>query len=97
MFSEEDSNIHIIDARTFQTHVIVPVPHTSPYTPGTVDPRHLSSYTRERNGVEGGVSGIAGVAFDPSGDWLYSGTEKTIVEWDMRKFGGGESGTWQMA
>lgn len=46
---------------------------------------------------EGETWGIAGVAFDPTGDWLYSGTERTVVEWDLRRVGGGEGGTWQMA
>ena len=41
--------------------------------------------------------GIAGVAFDPTGEWLYSGTENTVVEWDLRRVGGGEGGTWRMA
>lgn len=31
--------------------------------------------------MDGGTHGIAGVAFDPTGDWLYSGTEKTLGDW----------------
>ena len=67
--------------------MIVPVPFTSDST----------ARREQRAGVEGGTWGIAGVGFDPTGDWLYSGTEKTVVEWDLRKLGGGEGGTWQMA
>ncbi|WVQ78405.1 hypothetical protein IAT38_000491 [Cryptococcus sp. DSM 104549] len=90
VFSEENSNIHIIDARTFATHVIVPVPSVPN---GSVDPEVAN---KPRTGVEGGTWGIAGVAFDPSGDFLYSGTERTVVEWDMRRLGG-QGGTWAMA
>ena len=28
--------------------------------------------------------GIAGVCFDPTGDFLYTGTERTVVEYDLR-------------
>jgi len=90
--SQENSNLHIVDAKTFNSHVVVPVPHVVPSP--TVDPATLY---RDRMGVEGGTWGIAGVGFDPTGDWLYSGTEKTIVEWDLRRVGGGEGGTWGMA
>ncbi|ORX33426.1 hypothetical protein BD324DRAFT_639736 [Kockovaella imperatae] len=90
VFSEENSNIHIVDARTFHTHVVVPVPWR-PASSATDTQR------TDRKGVENGVTGIAGIAFDPSGDWLYSGTERTVVEWDMRRLGGGESATWQVA
>jgi WD40 repeat protein len=94
VFSEENSNIHIIDARTFHTHVILPVPADQAASTSAIPAGGQSS----RSGVEGGTWGIAGVAFDPSGDWLYSGTERTVVEWDMRRCGGGgEAGTWQMA
>ncbi|CAD6581228.1 MAG: hypothetical protein TREMPRED_002944 [Tremellales sp. Tagirdzhanova-0007] len=87
VFSEENSNIHIVDARTFHTHVIVPVPHAS------------YPSARELTGRQemGENWGIAGVAFDPTGEWLYSGTENTVVEWDLRRVGGGEGGTWRMA
>ncbi|WOO85523.1 putative protein [Vanrija pseudolonga] len=91
VFSEENYNIHIIDARTFNTHVVVPVPYDLP-PPATPAPRRYN-----RHGVDGGTWGISGVAFDPTGDWLYAGTERTIVEWDMRRYGGGEGGTWAMA
>ncbi|WVQ98832.1 hypothetical protein IAU59_005963 [Kwoniella sp. CBS 9459] len=89
VFSEENSNIHIIDAQTFQSHLVIPVPHVPS---GTADPDAL---TRPRLGIEGGGWGIAGVAFDPTGDWLYSGTERTVVEWDLRRGGRGE-GVWGM-
>jgi hypothetical protein len=46
--------------------------------------------------VEGAQWGIAGIAFDPTGQWLYSGTEGTVVEWDMRGGALGQ-GTWGMA
>ncbi|KAL1405486.1 hypothetical protein Q8F55_009120 [Vanrija albida] len=91
VFSEENYNIHIIDARTFNTHVVVPVPYDPP-PPTPPAPRRYN-----RHGVDGGTWGISGVAFDPTGDWLYAGTERTIVEWDMRRYGGGEGGTWAMA
>jgi hypothetical protein len=87
IFSEENTNIHIIDARTFDTHVVIPVPHT---LPGEAAP------TR-RTGVDCSHTGISGIGFDPSGDWLYAGTERTVVEWDLRRHGGGEGGTWSMA
>ncbi|ODN83234.1 hypothetical protein L202_01414 [Cryptococcus amylolentus CBS 6039] len=88
VFSEEISNIHIIDARTFATHVVLPVPHVPT---GTTDYNERNS---PRKGVDGGTWGIAGLAFDPTGDWLYSGTEKTVVEWDLRKMNRGGEGTW---
>nr|XP_019013613.1 uncharacterized protein I206_01683 [Kwoniella pini CBS 10737]OCF52394.1 hypothetical protein I206_01683 [Kwoniella pini CBS 10737] len=87
-FSEENSNIHLIDAQTFNTHVIIPVPHIPL---GTADPDATS---KPRQGVENGTWGIAGVGFDPSGDWLYSGTERTVVEWDLRRSGSGGGGVW---
>lgn len=87
VFSEEHTHIHIVDARTFNTHVVVPVPFELPGSP-EVD---------KRRGFESGQWGVAGVAFDPSGDWLYAGTERTVVEWDLRRYGGGEGGTWSMA
>jgi hypothetical protein len=49
-----------------------------------------------RTGLEGGTWGIAGIAFDPTGDWLYSGTEGSVVEWDMRRDSVGQ-GVWDMA
>ncbi|KAK8869692.1 hypothetical protein IAR55_000260 [Kwoniella newhampshirensis] len=91
VFSEENSNIHIIDARTFDTHVIIPIPSIPS---GSADP---DVARRPRMGVEGGTWGIAGVGFDPTGDWLYSGTERTVVEWDLRRLGGGQGGTWGLA
>jgi WD40 repeat protein len=90
VFSEELTRIHIVDARTFQTHVCVEVP----YEAAGVTP---SPSRRPRRGVDGGLYGISGIAFDPSGDWLYAGTERTLVEWDLRRYGGGEGGTWSMA
>ena len=89
---KENSNLHIVDAKTFNTHVVVPVPYIAPNS--AIDP---STLYRDRTGVEGGTWGVAGVGFDPSGEWLYSGTERTIVEWDLRRMGGGGSGTWSMA
>ncbi|KAL7424464.1 hypothetical protein Q5752_000148 [Cryptotrichosporon argae] len=85
VFSEENTNIHLVDARTFDAHVVVPVQCNSVLPP----PR--------RSGVESGMAGIAGVAFDQTGDWLYAATERSVVEWDMRRHGGGEAGTWAMA
>lgn len=85
--------MHIVDARTFNTHAIVPVPFVDGET---VNPSLLAR-PNGRSGYEGGTWGLAGVGFDPSGDWLYSGTEKTIVEWDLRRLGGGEGGVWGMA
>ncbi|GMK59394.1 hypothetical protein CspeluHIS016_0704090, partial [Cutaneotrichosporon spelunceum] len=89
VFSEELTRIHIIDARTFQTHVCVEVPYEVGAAP--------APSRRPRRGVDGGLYGISGIAFDPSGDWLYAGTERTVVEWDLRRYGGGEGGTWSMA
>ncbi|WVO20833.1 uncharacterized protein IAS62_002133 [Cryptococcus decagattii] len=89
VFTEEESNIHIIDARTLTTHVVVPVPHVPN---ATTSPEVLR---RPRKGVEGGTWGISGVAFDPTGDFLYSGTESTVVEWDVRRLGN-HGGTWSM-
>ncbi|WWC89956.1 uncharacterized protein L201_004885 [Kwoniella dendrophila CBS 6074] len=91
VFSEENSNIHLIDAQTFHTHVVIPVPHI-PW--GTADP---DASARPRQGVENGTWGIAGVGFDQTGDWLYSGTERTVVEWDLRRNGGDEGGVWELA
>nr|XP_018263766.1 uncharacterized protein I303_03639 [Kwoniella dejecticola CBS 10117]OBR85924.1 hypothetical protein I303_03639 [Kwoniella dejecticola CBS 10117] len=91
VFSEENSNIHLIDAQTFHTHVVIPVPHIPS---GTADP---DANSKPRQGVENGTWGIAGVGFDPSGDWLYSGTERTVVEWDLRRHGSGGGGVWGLA
>nr|XP_019001991.1 uncharacterized protein I203_05127 [Kwoniella mangroviensis CBS 8507]OCF65452.1 hypothetical protein I203_05127 [Kwoniella mangroviensis CBS 8507] len=91
VFSEENSNVHLIDAQTFHTHVVIPVPHIPS---GTADPE---ASTKPRQGVENGTWGIAGVGFDPTGDWLYSGTERTVVEWDLRRGCGGGGGVWGLA
>lgn len=90
VFSEELTRIHIVDARTFQTHMYIEVPYDVPGVPP-------SPSRRPRRGVDGGLYGISGIAFDPTGDWLYAGTERTVVEWDLRRYGGGEGGTWSMA
>ncbi|WVW83001.1 hypothetical protein I302_105017 [Kwoniella bestiolae CBS 10118] len=91
VFSEENSNIHLIDAQTFHTHVVIPVPHIPS---GTADP---DAQSKPRQGVENGTWGIAGVGFDPTGDWLYSGTERTVVEWDLKRGCGGGGGVWGLA
>lgn len=91
VFSEDTSNIHIVDARSFQAHVVVPVPW---YLDESSRPR--PSPNQRINSVSQGVVGISGVAFDPTGDWLYAGTEQTVVEWDLRRYGGGEGGSWSM-
>lgn len=91
VFSEENTHIHIIDAKTLESHAIVRVPTDamSPQTPRTCHQQH---------GFDSGTWGVAGLAFDPTGDWLYSGTERTVVEWDMRRAGPrGEPGVWEMA
>jgi hypothetical protein len=89
---QENSHLHIVDAKTFNSHVVVYVPYIAPQSPTAT-----SNLYRDRTGVEGGTWGIAGVGFDPSGEWLYSGTERTVVEWDLRRMGGGGGGTWSMA
>ena len=69
----------------------IPVPYQLP----TEEGRAGYNY---RTGMEGGTWGIAGIAFDPTGEWLYSGTERTVVEWDLRRLGGGAGeGVWDMA
>jgi hypothetical protein len=90
---QENVNIHIVDAKTLNTQVIIPVLFHAP----SGGSERTSTEHPWRAGYDGGVWGIAGIGFDPSGDWLYSGTEKTIVEWDLRRLGGGESSTWGMA
>jgi hypothetical protein len=83
---QENTNIHIIDAQTLNTHITLPVPYAPPgVTQGAY-----------RTGLEGGTWGIAGIAFDPTGEWLYSGTEGSVVEWDLRRDRSGE-GVWDMA
>ena len=83
---QENTNIHIIDAQTLNTHITLPVPYAPSGVPQGV----------YRTGLEGGTWGIAGIAFDPTGDWLYSGTEGSVVEWDLRRDGVGQ-GVWDMA
>jgi len=83
---QENTNIHIIDAQTLNTHITVPVPYAPTGVPQGV----------YRTGLEGGTWGIAGIAFDPTGDWLYSGTEGSVVEWDLRRDSVGQ-GVWDMA
>lgn len=85
---QENTNIHVIDAQTLNTHVVLPVPSPSPLQGNNTQGARL--------GHEGGTWGIAGIAFDPTGQFLYSGTERTVVEWDMRGGPRGE-GTWDMA
>ena len=106
---QEHSHIHVIDAKTFNSHVVIPVPAnpyaTSSATGGPGNPAagrltaHMTPAERAagRRDACGQSWGIAGIAFDPTGNWLYSGTESTVVEWDMRRFGGGEGGCWGMA
>ena len=83
---QENTSIHIIDAQTLNTHITVPVPYAPSGVPQGV----------YRTGLEGGTWGIAGIAFDPTGDWLYSGTEGSVVEWDLRRDSVGQ-GVWDMA
>lgn len=92
VFSEENTHIHVVDAKTLSPHVVlrVPVDAISPHIPRTCHQQH---------GFDAGTWGISGLAFDPTGDWLYAGTERTVVEWDMRRASGGgaEPGVWEMA
>lgn len=111
LIQQEHSHIHLIDAKTFNSHVVVPVPFdacaTSPASSAPASThrgpslRHPTSpavsAANARRDMCGQSWGIAGVAFDPTGDWLYSGTESTVVEWDLRRLGGGQGGTWGMA
>lgn len=87
---QENTNIHVIDAQTLNTHVVLPVP-TDGASASATDAAHPP-----RAGHEGGTWGIAGVSFDPTGQYLYSGTERTVVEWDMRGGPLGQ-GEWCMA
>ena len=107
VFTEENSNLHIVDARTFHTHVVVPVPFSDTPSRGVIHGsgigeafptlgNELRNLRSMRQGVEGGTHGIAGVGFDPTGNWLYSGTERTVVEWDMSRLSRGD-GSWAMA
>jgi hypothetical protein len=91
VFTEENSNLHIVDAKTFNTHLVVPVPRA--VAAGTAAERERENAPRDG---EHGYTGIAGVAFDPTGNWLYSGTESTVVEWDMRRLGASENSVWHL-
>lgn len=62
--------------------ITVPVPHEVPLHGTNAIP--LPS-ALPRRGQEGGRVGISGLCFDPTGNFLYSGTESTIVEWDLRR------------
>ncbi len=75
---QENNNIHIVDARTFTTQLTLPVPKEATSQP--VDP---SAETRSSAGVSS-IKGISGACFDPTGDFLYTGTDRTIVEYDLR-------------
>ncbi|RXK35143.1 hypothetical protein M231_07591 [Tremella mesenterica] len=173
-FSQEDSYIHLIDARTLNVHLVLPIPREAPsfftnpspssseetvtnanfpYSSNSLTSHTTSSHPpptssgiggrvdddaevrttensevigdegRIREDMVGGVRlerserrqiqssswererrfrsgmfcrGNAGLGFDPSGQWLYAGTDRTVVEWDMRGVDKGHA-TWGIA
>lgn len=79
-------NIHIVDARTFDTQETVTVPFRMPEANGNPPTQRLTRLERVRQAVQNGSGrvGISGLSFDPTGDYLYTGTEATLVEFDLR-------------
>lgn len=73
-------HIHIVDARTFATQETIRVPFRLD------DNKRLTRGERVRQAVQNGSGrvGISGLTFDPTGDFLYTGTEATLVEFDLR-------------
>jgi hypothetical protein len=73
-------HIHIADARTFDAQITlrVPLKAADGETIWGDDPTHI------RTAPARGRIGIAGLCFDEKGDFLYAGTESSIVEYDLR-------------
>ncbi|GHJ84703.1 hypothetical protein NliqN6_1105 [Naganishia liquefaciens] len=96
VFSEEGEAIHIVDARTFDVQSRVELPIVS--REERIRNAHHSSYSPTRRmGPDGGRVGIAGIAFDPTGDFLYAGTEAVMVEYDLRRHARRGLGSWVLA
>jgi hypothetical protein len=93
---QEGEAIHIVDARTFDVQARVELPIVS--REERIRNAHHSSYSPTRRmGPDGGRVGIAGIAFDPTGDFLYAGTEAVMVEYDLRRHSRRGLGSWVMA
>ena len=94
--SQEGEAIHIVDARTFDVQSRVELPIVS--REERIRNAHHSSYSPTRRmGPDGGRVGIAGIAFDPTGDFLYAGTEAVMVEYDLRRHARRGLGSWVLA
>lgn len=64
--------MHIVDAQTFETEEIVRVPGLSPAAGTSLGG---SRYDSEVD--------LAGLCFDPSGEYLYAGSTESILEWKL--------------
>lgn len=77
--------MHAIDARTFTSHTVLPIPCSSPSTsPASSHPSSpvgLSPHSPRRE-VD-----LAGVCFDPTGKWIYVATEKSVLEYEVAATG----------
>ncbi|KDQ17451.1 hypothetical protein BOTBODRAFT_171937 [Botryobasidium botryosum FD-172 SS1] len=88
VFTEHTNNLHAIDARTFTSHSILPVPSISPSAPSSpTSPTSplvpaSSSFPPPLRSVN-----LAGVCFDPTGKWIYVGTEKSVLEYEVAAAG----------
>lgn len=73
-----------MDARTFDVQARLELPIIS--REERLRNAHHPSYSPTRRvGPDGGRIGIAGIDFDPTGDFLYAGTEAVMVEYDLRR------------
>ncbi|KAJ9104434.1 hypothetical protein QFC21_001929 [Naganishia friedmannii] len=96
VFSEEGEAIHVVDARTFDVQARLELPIIS--REERLRNAHHPSYSPTRRvGPDGGRIGIAGIDFDPSGDFLYAGTEAVMVEYDLRRHSRRGVGSWVLA
>ncbi|KAJ9114617.1 hypothetical protein QFC22_005490 [Naganishia vaughanmartiniae] len=96
VFSEEGEAIHVVDARTFDVQARLELPIIS--REERLRNAHHPSYSPTRRvGPDGGRIGIAGIDFDPTGDFLYAGTEAVMVEYDLRRHSRRGVGSWVFA
>jgi len=88
IFTEHTNNLHAIDARTFTSHSILPIPSLSPSTPSSPSfPSSPLAVINSSSHPSPRAVDLAGVCFDPTGKWVYVGTEKSVLEYEVAAAG----------
>lgn len=92
-YRDQDLNrLHVIDAQTLNDHVIITVPNPERPTPqrNEYDTSHPAAVVP----AEDGSPHIAGITFDPAGEYMYVGTQNAIYEWAAERSTRGWSGSY---